>query len=153
MPILTKVSRYLPCYEILVHFVQFGWLLWQQIWKSEVTKLKGAYISLIIGHRGFGCENNLWEVVCPESFADFRFHLGALGQGQMSFSIPIMTYPYQGFRISSLLWNLAWLMLWSSLFSWVGCYGKWIWKSEVTKLKGAYISLIIGCRGCACKDN
>ena len=61
--------------------------------------------------------------MCPESFAGFRFDLGPLLQGQMWFFIPIMTYPYQGFRISSLLWNLAWLTFWSILFYWVACNG------------------------------
>ena len=49
--------------------------------------------------------------MCPESFAGFRFDLGPLLQGQMWFFIPIMTYQCQGFRISSLLWNLITLLL------------------------------------------
>ena len=57
-----------------------------------MTKLKGAYISLIIGRRGSGCEDNLKEIMCPESFAVFRFDLGPLLQGQMWFFIPIMAY-------------------------------------------------------------
>ena len=51
-----------------------------------------VYISLIIGHRGFGCEDNLYEIMCPKSFAGFRFYLGPLRQGQMWFFIPIMAY-------------------------------------------------------------
>ena len=27
-----------------------------------------GYISSIIGHRGFGCEDNLQKIMCPESF-------------------------------------------------------------------------------------
>ena len=60
--------------------------------KIEVTKLKGAYISLIIGRRGLGCEDNFQEIMCSESFAGFRFDLGHLLQGQMWFFIPIMAY-------------------------------------------------------------
>ena len=64
----------------------------QVLKSSEVTKLKGAYISLIIGCRGFGCEDNLWEIVCPEYFAGFRYDLGPLLQGHMWFFMRIIAY-------------------------------------------------------------
>ena len=48
-----------------------------------------VYISLIIGHRGFGCEE---EIMCPESFGGARFDLGSLLQGQMWYLIPMMDY-------------------------------------------------------------
>ena len=51
-----------------------------------------VYISLIIGHRGFGCEDNLLEIMCPESFGDVRIDLGALLEGQIWSLIPIMVY-------------------------------------------------------------
>ena len=57
-----------------------------------MTKLKGAYFSLIIGRRGFGCEDNFWEIKRPESFAGLRFDRGPLLQDQMCFFIPIMAY-------------------------------------------------------------
>ena len=57
-----------------------------------MTKLKGAYISPIIGHRDFGCEDNLWKIMCPESFAGFKFDRAPLLQGQMWFFIPTMAY-------------------------------------------------------------
>ena len=57
-----------------------------------MTKLKGAYISLITGHRGFGCEDNLQEIMCPESFGGVRFDLGPLLRGRMGYLIPIMDY-------------------------------------------------------------
>ena len=52
-----------------------------------MTKLEGAYISLFVGCRGFGCRDNLHEIMCPESFAGFRFDLGPFLQGQMWFFI------------------------------------------------------------------
>ena len=60
--------------------------------KIEVTKLKGAYIALLIRRRSFGCEDNLLDIVSPESFAGFIFNLGPLLQGHMWFLIPIMAY-------------------------------------------------------------
>ena len=39
------------------------------------------YISPINGHRGFGCEDKLQEIMCPESFGGFRFDLRSLLQG------------------------------------------------------------------------
>ena len=57
-----------------------------------MTKLKGAYISLIIGRRGFGCEDELWEILCPKSFTGFRFDLGSLLQGGMWALVLIMDY-------------------------------------------------------------
>ena len=33
------------------------------------------YISSIIGHRGFGCEVNLYEIMCPESFGGVRYDI------------------------------------------------------------------------------
>ena len=41
---------------------------------------------------GFGCEDNLSEIMCPESFGDVRFDLAALLEGQMWSLIPIMVY-------------------------------------------------------------
>ena len=49
--------------------------------QTAVAKLS-AHISLIIGPRGLGCENNLWESMCWESFDVVRFYLGPLVQGQ-----------------------------------------------------------------------
>ena len=42
-----------------------------------------AYISLIIGHRGFGGKDDLWEIICPESYGGVTFDLGPLLQGRM----------------------------------------------------------------------
>ena len=50
------------------------------------------YISPIIGHTGFGCEDNSWDIMCPESFAGVRFDLRSLLQGQMWSLLPIMAY-------------------------------------------------------------
>ena len=44
-----------------------------------------AYISLIIGHRGFGGKDNLWdlwEIICSESYYGVTFDLGPLLQGE-----------------------------------------------------------------------
>ena len=51
-----------------------------------------AYISLIIGRRGFGGKDDLWEIICPESYGGVTFDLGPLLQGQMWSLIPIMAY-------------------------------------------------------------
>ena len=51
-----------------------------------------VYISLIIGCRGFGCKDNLLEIMCPESFGGVRFDLGSLLQGRMWYLIPMMDY-------------------------------------------------------------
>ena len=47
-----------------------------------------ASISLVIGWRGFGCEDNM----CPKSFGGFRFDLRSLLQGRMWSLIPLMVY-------------------------------------------------------------
>ena len=67
-----------------------------------------AYISLVIGRRGFGCEDNLQEIVFPKSFGGIRFDLRSLLQGQMWSLIPLMVY------ISLLLWtcNIFALHVW-----------------------------------------
>ena len=39
------------------------------------------YISPIIGRRGFGCEDNLYEIMCPESSGGVRFNVRSLLQG------------------------------------------------------------------------
>ena len=41
---------------------------------------------------GFGCEDNLQEIMCPKSFGGVRFDLGALLEGQIWSFIPIMVY-------------------------------------------------------------
>ena len=51
-----------------------------------------AYISLIIGRRGLGGKDNLWEIIWPESFGDVRFDFGALLEGRMWSLIPIIVY-------------------------------------------------------------
>ena len=51
-----------------------------------------AYITLTITHGGFGCKDNLQEIMCPESFGDVRFHLGAFFEGRKWSLIPIMVY-------------------------------------------------------------
>ena len=51
-----------------------------------------AYISLVIGRRGFGCEDNLLEIMCPKSFCEVRFDLRSLLQGRMWPLIPLMVY-------------------------------------------------------------
>ena len=51
-----------------------------------------AYISLVIGRRGFGCEDNLSEIMCPKSFGGLRFDLRSLLQGRMWSLIPLMAY-------------------------------------------------------------
>ena len=43
---------------------------------------KSAYISLIIGSRGFYGTVNLYETICYKSFGDVKFDLGLLLQGQ-----------------------------------------------------------------------
>ena len=50
------------------------------------------YISPIIGHRSFGCEDKLQEIMCPESFGGVRFDLGSLLQGRMWYLIAMMDY-------------------------------------------------------------
>ena len=49
-----------------------------------------AYISLVIGHRGVGCEDNLEEIMCPK--CGVRFDLRSLLQGRMWSLIPLMVY-------------------------------------------------------------
>ena len=49
-----------------------------------------AYISLIIGRRGFGGKADLWAIICPESYGGVTFDLGPLLQGRMWALIPIM---------------------------------------------------------------
>ena len=51
-----------------------------------------AYISLIIGRRDFGGKDDLWEIICPESYGGVRFDLGPLLKGRMWSLIPIMAY-------------------------------------------------------------
>ena len=51
-----------------------------------------SYVFPIIGRRGFGGKDDLWEIMCPESFGDVRFDLGALLEGQMWSLIPVMVY-------------------------------------------------------------
>ena len=51
-----------------------------------------AYISLIIGCRGFGGKDDLWKIIYPESYGGVTFNLGPLLQGRMWSSIPIMAY-------------------------------------------------------------
>ena len=51
-----------------------------------------AYISLVIGRRGFRCEDNLWEIMFPKSFGDLRFDLRSLLQCRMWSLIPLMVY-------------------------------------------------------------
>ena len=51
-----------------------------------------AHISLIIGRRGFGTKDDLWEIICPESYGAVTFDLGPLLQGQMWSLIPIVAY-------------------------------------------------------------
>ena len=63
-----------------------------------MTKLKGAYISVIIGRRGFGCEDNLHKIMCPKSFAGFRFDLGPLFKRSN-----VVLHTYHGLPISPLL--------------------------------------------------
>ena len=50
------------------------------------------YISPIIGCRGFGSKDDLWEIICPESYGEVTFDLGPLLQGRMWSLIPIMAY-------------------------------------------------------------
>ena len=54
-----------------------------------------AYISLAIGCRGFmvfGCEDNLYEIMCSKSFGGLRSDLRSLLQGRMWSLIPLMVY-------------------------------------------------------------
>ena len=60
-----------------------------------------AYISLIIGCRGFGGKNDLWEIICPESYGGVTFDLGPLLQGRMWSLIPIMAYIYTQYTLWS----------------------------------------------------
>ena len=50
--------------------------------QTKTPKLKNAYISLIIGPRGFQCETNLKEIMDWKSFDVVSFDLGPLLQGQ-----------------------------------------------------------------------
>ena len=47
-----------------------------------------AYISFIMGRRGFGGKDDLWEIICPESYGRVTFDLGPLVQGHMWSLIP-----------------------------------------------------------------
>ena len=49
-----------------------------------------AYISLIIGRRGFAGKDDLWEIICPKSYGGVKFDLGPLLQGRMWSLIPTM---------------------------------------------------------------
>ena len=49
-----------------------------------------AYISLIIGCRGFGGKDDLREIICPKSYDGVTFDFGPLLQCQMWSLIPIM---------------------------------------------------------------
>ena len=51
-----------------------------------------AFISLIIGRRGFGGKDNLWEINYPESYGGVSFDRGPLLQGRMWSLIQIMAY-------------------------------------------------------------
>ena len=53
-------------------------LLQGQIWSLIPLMI---YISLIIGRRGFGCEDNLQEIMCLNSFGGVRFDLRSILQG------------------------------------------------------------------------
>ena len=54
--------------------------------------LSMAYISLIIGRRGYGGKDDLWEIICLESYGGVTFDLGPLLQGRMWSLIPSMDY-------------------------------------------------------------
>ena len=47
-----------------------------------------AYISRIIGRRGFVSKDDLREIICPESYGGVTFDLGSLLQGRMWSLIP-----------------------------------------------------------------
>ena len=49
-------------------------LLQGQMWSLILIM---AYISLIIGRRGFGGKDDLWEIICPESYGGVTFDLGS----------------------------------------------------------------------------
>ena len=73
-----------------------------------MAKLKSAHISLIIGPRSLGCENNLQENMCWESFDVVRFDLGPLVQGPISRLLLVLLLVKRGWAslkvpISSLL--------------------------------------------------
>ena len=70
-----------------------GPLLQGQMW-FFIPKLPiMVYISLVIGRRGFGCDN-LQEIMCPKSFGGVRFDIGSLLQGQMWYLIPMIDNIY-----------------------------------------------------------
>ena len=50
--------------------------------QMRIPKLKSVYNSLIIGPRGLGWYNNLWEIMCCKYSDVVRFDLGPLLQGQ-----------------------------------------------------------------------
>ena len=49
-----------------------GPLLQGRMWYLIVDTYDGLYLP-IIGHRGFQCEDSLWEIMCPESFGGSDF--------------------------------------------------------------------------------
>ena len=50
------------------------------------------YISLIIGRRGFGGIDYLWQIITLNLMVKVTFDLGPLLQGQMWSSTPVMAY-------------------------------------------------------------
>ena len=72
--------------------------------QTGVAKLKSAHISLIIGPRDMGGENNLWENMCWESFDVVRFDLGPLFQGQTT--MPKLKIPVSHLLLALEIWNV-----------------------------------------------
>ena len=63
-----------------------------QIFGSDPSLPIMAYIFLIIGRRVFGGKDNLWEIICPESYGGVTFDHRPLLRGRMWSLIPKMAY-------------------------------------------------------------
>ena len=94
--------------------------------QTGVAKLESAHISLIIGPRDLGCENNLWENMCWKSFDVVRFDLGSLVQGQTT--MPKLKSAY------------IWLIIGPrGLECGTNLQEFMCWETKMAKLKSAYI--------------
>ena len=66
----------------------FGFILKRWPPQAFLSVMKSAYISLIMGPRGFGWQTNLLEIMGLGSFGVVGFDLGLLLQGQTRVAKP-----------------------------------------------------------------
>ena len=110
----------------------------------------------IIGCRGFGCEDNLYEIVCPESFGGVILDLRYLLQGRMWALVLRMAYMSffigrRGFGGKDDLWEIICPESYGRVTFDLGPLHQGRMWSFISIM--AYISLSITRGGFGCEDN